>query len=56
MEKKRLVSGIQPSGMIHLGNYFGAMIQYLELQEEYHSFIFIANFHPQERIKTFLTL
>ncbi|MCG8570678.1 MAG: tryptophan--tRNA ligase [Spirochaetes bacterium] len=51
MEKKRLVSGIQPSGMIHLGNYFGAMIQYLELQEEYHSFIFIANFHALNTIR-----
>ena len=45
MSKKRILSGIQPSGMLHIGNYFGAMKQYLELQEENESFIFIANYH-----------
>lgn len=43
--KKRLLSGIQPSGIIHIGNYFGAMKQFVDLQEEYESFIFIADLH-----------
>ncbi len=49
--KKRILSGIQPSGNIHLGNYFGAMKQYLELQEANESFIFIANYHALTTIK-----
>ena len=51
MEKKRILSGIQPSGMLHIGNYFGAMKQYLELQEKNESFIFIANYHAMTTIK-----
>ncbi len=51
MVKKRILSGIQPSGMLHIGNYFGAMKQYLELQEENESFIFIANYHAMTTIK-----
>jgi len=43
--KKRLLSGIQPSGIIHIGNYFGAIKQFVDLQGEYESFIFIADFH-----------
>lgn len=43
--KKRLLSGIQPSGTIHIGNYFGAIKQFVDLQDEYDSFIFIADFH-----------
>ena len=43
--KKRLLSGIQPSGVIHIGNYFGAIKQFVDLQNDYESFIFIADFH-----------
>jgi tryptophanyl-tRNA synthetase len=43
--KKRLLSGIQPSGDIHLGNYFGAIKQFVDLQNDYESFIFIADLH-----------
>ena len=32
---KRLLSGIQPSGTKHLGNYFGAIAQFLDLQDEF---------------------
>lgn len=45
MSKKILLSGIQPSGRPHIGNYFGAMKQFVELQKEYESFIFIADYH-----------
>ena len=42
----RALSGIQPSGRLHLGNYFGAIRQFLKLQDEGHEcFYFIANYH-----------
>jgi tryptophanyl-tRNA synthetase len=41
----RVLSGIQPSGKLHIGNYFGAMKQQLELQHENESLYFIANYH-----------
>jgi len=45
--KKRLLSGIQPSGQLHLGNYLGAIKQHLESQENPNvdRFYFIANYH-----------
>lgn len=45
MTKKILLSGIQASGTLHIGNYFGAMKQFVELQETYDARIFVANFH-----------
>jgi tryptophanyl-tRNA synthetase len=41
----RILSGIQPSGALHLGNYFGMMKPALELQERGEAFYFIANYH-----------
>jgi len=41
----RVLSGIQPSGRLHLGNYFGAMRPQLELQDKHECFYFIANYH-----------
>ncbi len=41
----RVLSGIQPSGKLHIGNYFGAMRQHLKLQAENESFYFIADYH-----------
>jgi tryptophanyl-tRNA synthetase len=43
----RVLSGIQPSGTLHLGNYFGAMQQHIALQEEFpgESYYFIADYH-----------
>ncbi len=49
--KKRLISGIQPSGTIHLGNYFGAIKQFVDLQDQYDSFVFIADFHALTTIQ-----
>jgi tryptophanyl-tRNA synthetase len=43
--KKKLLSGIKPSGIIHIGNYFGAIKQFVDLQNEYDSSIFIADLH-----------
>ncbi|MHC4122585.1 MAG: tryptophan--tRNA ligase [Planctomycetota bacterium] len=41
----RVLSGIQPSGRAHIGNYFGAMRQHLSLQKEHEGFYFIADYH-----------
>jgi tryptophanyl-tRNA synthetase len=41
----RVLTGIQASGKLHLGNYFGAMKQMIELQESNELFTFIANYH-----------
>ncbi len=45
-KRKTILSGIQPSGKLHIGNYFGAIRQHIEMQEEdADSFYFIANYH-----------
>jgi tryptophanyl-tRNA synthetase len=41
----RILSGIQPSGELHLGNYFGAIEQHLRLQAEGDAYFFIADYH-----------
>ena len=41
----RILSGIQPSGALHLGNYFGMMKPAIELQEQGEAYYFIANYH-----------
>ncbi len=41
----RVLSGIQPSGRLHIGNYFGAMRQHLQLQAQNEGFYFIADYH-----------
>lgn len=43
--KKRILSGIQPSGEAHLGNYFGALRQWVHLQDEYECFYPIVDYH-----------
>lgn len=45
MSKKILLSGVKPTGAPHLGNYFGAMKQFVDLQKDYEGFIFIADYH-----------
>jgi len=44
-EKKTLVSGVKPTGRPHLGNYFGAMKQFVDLQNSHNAYIFIADLH-----------
>ncbi len=41
----RVLSGVQPSGALHVGNYFGAIRQFVELQEEHDCFYFLADLH-----------
>ncbi len=40
-----VVSGIRPTGNLHLGNYFGAVKNFLRMQEEYNCYFFIADYH-----------
>lgn len=43
--QKRLISGVKPTGRPHIGNYFGAMKQFVDLQDKYETFVFIADLH-----------
>jgi tryptophanyl-tRNA synthetase len=45
IKRQRILSGVQPSGKLHLGNYFGAIKQHIALQEQGECFYFIANYH-----------
>jgi len=47
----RVLSGIQPSGALHLGNYYGAMKQHIELQHTHECFFFIANYHTLNSVQ-----
>jgi tryptophanyl-tRNA synthetase len=47
----RILSGIQPSGKLHIGNYLGAMRQHIELQDKGEAFYFIADFHALTTVK-----
>jgi tryptophanyl-tRNA synthetase len=47
----RVLSGIQPTGPIHWGNYFGAIRQYIALQENEQAFYFIANLHALTTVR-----
>ena len=45
MNKQTVVSGIRPTGYLHLGNYFGAVRNFLRMQDDYKCFFFIADIH-----------
>ena len=45
MAKKRILSGMQPSGLLHLGNYYGALKNWIELQDQFECFYFVADWH-----------
>ena len=51
MVKKVFLSGVQPSGRPHIGNYFGAMKQFVELQEEYTGYILIVDYHALHSLR-----
>lgn len=44
-QKGRVVSGMRPTGQLHLGNYHGALVNWLELQARYECFYFVADWH-----------
>lgn len=45
MTKKILLSGVKPTGRPHIGNYFGAMKQFVDMQDEYKAMYMIADYH-----------
>ncbi|OGJ05539.1 tryptophan--tRNA ligase [Candidatus Nomurabacteria bacterium RIFOXYA2_FULL_35_9] len=51
MSKKVFLSGVQPSGKPHIGNYFGAMKQFVELQNEHDGYVFIADYHALHSLR-----
>ncbi|MCA9133257.1 MAG: tryptophan--tRNA ligase [Planctomycetales bacterium] len=52
----RVLSGIQPTGRFHWGNYFGAIRQYIDLQHEHVGYYFIANLHALTTVREADTL
>ena len=58
MEKKTILTGIRPTGNLHLGHYFGTVTNWVKLQNEYETFIEIAdvqaltdNFNNPEKVR-----
>jgi len=51
MEKKRLLTGLQPSGPLHIGNYFGALKPFMELYEDFESFLMVVDYHALTSLK-----
>lgn len=47
----RVLSGIQPSGALHIGNYFGAIRQYIDLQRGNEAYYFVADFHALTSVR-----
>jgi tryptophanyl-tRNA synthetase len=47
----RVLSGIQPSGALHIGNYFGAIRQYIALQDRDDAYYFVANYHALTSVR-----
>ena len=44
-DKKKALTGVQPTGRPHIGNYFGAMKPIIDLQEDFETYVFIVNYH-----------
>ncbi len=47
---KRVLSGIKPSGRPHIGNYFGAMRQFVDLARNHETFVFVADYHAMNSV------
>lgn len=47
----RAISGIQPSGKLHIGNYFGMMKPAIDMQKEHETFLFIADYHALTSVR-----
>lgn len=45
IQKKNALSAVKPTGRPHIGNYFGAMKQFVDLQDEFHMHVFVAEYH-----------
>ena len=44
-QKQRIVSGMRPTGKLHLGHYLGVLTNFVKLQEDYECFFFVADWH-----------
>lgn len=51
MNKKRLLTGLQSSGDLHIGNYFGALKPFVDMYEGYESFLMIADYHALTSVR-----
>jgi len=51
VEKKRLLTGLQPSGQLHLGNYLGALKPFVESYNEYESYLMVVDYHALTSLK-----
>lgn len=51
MSKKIFLSGVQPSGRPHIGNYFGAMKQFVDLQAEHEGYALIVDYHAMKSVQ-----
>lgn len=51
MQKKRLLTGLQPSGKLHLGNYFGALRPFADICSDYDSFLMVADYHALTTVR-----
>jgi tryptophanyl-tRNA synthetase len=49
--KKRLLTGLQSSGTLHIGNYFGALKPFLDIYEQYDSYLMVADYHALTSIR-----
>ncbi len=49
--KKRLLTGLQSSGDLHIGNYFGALKPFVDMYEEYESFLMVADYHALTSVR-----
>lgn len=49
--KKRLLTGLQSSGDLHIGNYFGALKPFVDMYEEYDSFLMVADYHALTSVR-----
>ncbi len=50
--KERVITGVKPTGTLHIGNFFGAIKPTLDLAEKYETLVFIADYHALNYIKT----
>ena len=49
--KKRLLTGLQPSGNLHIGNYFGALKPFLDMYQDYESYLMVVDYHALTSLK-----
>jgi tryptophanyl-tRNA synthetase len=49
--KKRLLTGLQPSGNLHIGNYFGALKPFINVYDQYESFLMVADYHALTSVR-----